>query len=1048
MREVDPALRARSHPAAVRPGEVAARLPAGLDAATGFAEADRRIVTILFADMSGFTTLSELADPEMVRTLQNELFASMRATVEEFGGYVDKFVGDAMLALFGAPMALEDAPERALAAATKLLGCTDGLKARAKLPSSQPFALHIGVNTGPVVTGNLGSGGAISYSVTGDTVNTAQRLQSLAKIGEILVGPLTYRLSRHAFAFNSMGEMVLRGRVGRVLVHRLSGPLSTPRRARGIEALGLSSPMIGRDAELARLLGCMNLALAETPQLVRVVGEAGIGKSRLVDEFIARLGDDEHFSGVVVRRAGCSPLGEQSYGVLAAILRSAYGIGAEAGEKEARQILNSALGELGLRPEVISQLIPLYLHVFGLEDTSGELPVVEPQQLKRQIFFSIRTLFEHRLATSPLLVVAEDIQSADAVSIEALHFLAERLDRKRLMLLVTQRPATGPDALDSGRISRVTLRLKPLGEENVRKLLNSMLGSQDDSAPEGMARQIIARAGGVPFFVEEIVRGLVEDGTIRRDGRSWKCGPDVAAPEIPAGIQALLLSRFDRLPVSVRRTAQEAAVAGPFFSAALLHELSGEPEQLEAALNLLLDAEIIEEIANPNPLAPASYRFTHSLLQEVIYQNILNQRRSEMHGKTGSALERLCGQSPAQLSDLMMLGHHFSLSGEKAKGARYLTAAGDRARSSFAIDDALRCYQSSLAALDGLDELDADKRALKERIGDLCGPSGRRDLAHEHYEAVLEALKQAGDTVGMVRIMRKIGRLLSDAGKRAAAEQQYCEALDLALTVDAPIERALLLQERGRMACRIGDLSSAVKWADEALAQAAIAGAADETPDLAEAARAVAEALNTKGVALARMGSSAKAIRAVEKSLEVAIKNGLLKSACRGYTNLGVLYTSVDPAHAIEICDEGLKLARRIGDLGLQARLLANFAVATCTFTDRCADEGIPAAREAADLDRALDQREHLAVPLTVLGQVHQCRGEADLAARYYGEALDVALESGEPQLLFPCYDGLATLNLDLDRLPEAERYFALAQGVCAKHGVDPDSLVVLPFLD
>ena len=1029
--------------------DVAARMPVVSErAADDLADADRRIVTVLFADMSGFTTLSEYSDPEMIRSLQNELFACMRGAVEEFGGYVDKFVGDAMLALFGAPVALEDAPERALGAAMKLLRCADGLEARVRLSRKEPLALHIGVNTGPVVTGNLGSGGAVSYSVTGDTVNTAQRLQSLAASGEILVGPLTYRLSRHAFAFESLGELVLRGRVGRVLVHRLTGPLAAPRAARGIEALGLSSPMIGRDVELARLLGCMDLALSDTPQLVRVVGEAGIGKSRLVEEFIARLRDEERFADLAVRRVACSPLGEQSYGVLAAILRSAYGIGADAGEQETREILVAALAELGLSSDDIGRLLPLYLYVFGLDDRSGELPVVEPQQLKRQIFFSIRTLFEHRLAAGPLLVVVEDIHRADAVSVEALHFLADRLDRKRLMLLVTQRPAAETDALDTGHISRVTLRLKPLDEESVRRFLDSMLGAQDSGASQGLARHIFARAGGVPFFVEEIVRGLVENGTIRRDGQSWTCSRDAAAVEIPAGIQAMLLSRFDRLPARVRRLAQDAAVVGPQFPIALLRRLTGEPEQLEAGLDLLLDTEIIEEVANANPLAPASYRFTHSLLQEVIYQNILNQRRVEMHGRTGAVLESLRGTSPAQLSDLTTLGHHFSLSLEKAKGARYLMAAGDRARSSFANDDALRYYQSGLSALESIDGHDTEKLVLRERIADLCGPSGRRDLAHEHYEAVLQALKEAGDTVGVVRIMRKIGCLLCDAGKRVAAERQYREALELAQTVDAPIERALLLQERGRMACRIGDHASAVKWADEALAQAAIARARDRGEDSTEVARAVAESLNTKGVALARLGTSREAIRAVEKSIEVATENGLLKTACRGYTNLGVLYASVDPARAAEICDEGLKLARRIGDLGLQARMLANFAVATCTFTDRCAEEGIPAAREAADLDRALDQREHLAVPLTVLGQVHQCRGETDLAARYYGEALDVALESGEPQLLFPCYDGLATLNLDLDRLPEAERYFALAQDVCARHGVDPESLVVLPFLD
>ncbi|GAB9080541.1 hypothetical protein BDS110ZK14_12350 [Bradyrhizobium diazoefficiens] len=189
-------------------------------------------------------------------------------------------------------------------------------------------------------------------------------------------------------------------------------------------------------------------------------------------------------------------------------------------------------------------------------------------------------------------------------------------------------------------------------------------------------------------------------------------------------------------------------------------------------------------------------------------------------------------------------------------------------------------------------------------------------------------------------------------------------------------------------------------------------------------------------------------MREVEQSVAAAETAGLLNVACRGYTNLGVLYTIIDPAKAVEVCRRGLDVARRIGDLGFQARLLANFAVACCTFTDRCTEEGVPAAEKAIEIDRALDQREHLAVPLIVLGQIHQCHFRPDLAALCYNEAIEVANETGEPQQLFPCYDGLATLSLDRGDMPEADRYFALAHDVCARHGLDPAGLIVLPFLD
>ena len=246
----------------------------------------------------------------------------------------------------------------------------------------------------------------------------------------------------------------------------------------------------------------------------------------------------------------------------------------------------------------------------------------------------------------------------------------------------------------------------------------------------------------------------------------------------------------------------------------------------------------------------------------------------------------------------------------------------------------------------------------------------------------------------------------------------------------------------------MGDHAGAVKWADKAIGYAE-AYSTDSSQEIGlEAARAVAEALNTKGVALARLGHNVEAVREVERSVAVAEAAGLQSVVCRAYTNLSVLYAMVDPARAIAVCRSGLEVSTRIGDLGFQARLYTNLAVACCMFTDRCGEEGVPAAEKAIAIDRALDQREHLAVPLTVLAQIYQCHDAPDLALRYYHEALEVARETGEPQLLFPCYDGLATLGLDRDDMEEAERYFGLARELCDLHGLDAGTLIVLPFLD
>lgn len=1010
------------------------------------ADADRRTVTILFADLSGFTALSEQLDPEVVQALQTELFSELTAAVESFGGFVDKFIGDALLALFGAPVAHEDDPERALRAALDMLVRTARLS-KGSASASPRMMLHIGINTGPVVAGGLGVGTAKSYSVTGDTVNTAQRLQSLAAPGEVLVGPLTYRLTRHAFSYESLGDVALRGKAGSVLVHRLGGPLASPRAARGLEVLGLSAPLIGRDVELQRMLASLDQACSGAAQLLRLVGEAGIGKSRLVNEFITRIGCEERFRNVTVRQAACSSLGEQPYGAIGAVMRSAAGITRSDAPDEMRAKLAALLAELGIAGDEAERLLPLLDHVLGLGDPNAILQHVEPEQLRRQILHAVCTIIERRLALSPLLIVVEDLHWADAVSLEALRFVMNRLERSRLMLVVTHRPALENDQLGSSRFSHTALRMSPLADTDGRRLLAALFGEDWASSSGALPARILDRAGGNPLFIEEIVRGLIELGALMRDGQKWQIVTAEAAASIPDTIQAMLLARVDRLQQEVRRIAQEAAVIGPRFDATLLEAVTADPTRLEAGLDLLCDAEIIEKVAGAGSLSSHCYRFTQTLLQDVIYQNLLMQRRTEMHGQIAAAFEACCGENPERLEDLTVLGHHFSLSAARERGAHYLREAGDRARMIYANDDALRFYEQALAALAAAEQTPL-KLQLGERIADLCGPTGRRELAREHYKTVLRAYRENDDRVAAARVLRKIGRLLWNAGKRDKAEARYAEATGLLDGANAPVEQAHLLQERGRLAFRTGDHARAASWADEALACARAVTGEVASEVGRDAALATAEALNTKGVALARLGRTREAVREVERSIEVAEAADLPAAACRGYTNLSVLYTTINPAQAMEVCRRGLETSQRIGDLGFQARLLTNLAVACCTFTDRGQTEGVPAAEKAVEIDRALDQREHLPVPLIVLGQIHQCQGQPEIAARHYDEALELARETGEPQLLFPCYDGLATLNLDLDNLAEADRYFSLAQDVCARHGLDPEALVILPFLD
>jgi len=1016
----------------------------------GAEEADRRLVTVLFADLAGFTALSERLDPEEIRGFQNDLFEELSSAIQHYEGFVEKFVGDAVMAVFGAPVAHEDDPQRALRAALEMHQRITALDERWARRLGRSLALHIGVNTGPVVAGTLGSLSGGAYAVTGDTVNTAARLQSAAQPGETLVSAATYELTEHVFVFEPRGEVAMKGKSGPVEAHRLMGLRAAPGSARGLEALGLVAPMVGRADELAQMLAAFDRTLRNRAQVISLVGEAGVGKSRLVREFLAALEQRGQLGTTTIRRAACSSLGEPPYSVFATFFREGYGVAPDDPLERARDKLGTALVALGAGQDEPASIAPLIGYVLGIESGEG-FRHVEPEQLKRQIFLAIRRLVERRLTQGPLVLIVDDLHWADAASVELLQFMVDRLADQPLMLVAASRPSFDMRAFATGRATHTTLRLTPLSEDDSEALLAAFFGDAPGRLPERLRHLMVSRAGGHPLFLEEIVRSLLATGALTRAGDGWTYTADAANVEVPPTIHGLLLARLDRLPADARRLLQEAAVIGPEFDAAVLREVASEPAAVDPCLDVLQEEELVEEVSRAG--GGRAYRFTHALMHEVGYQSLLVRRRSELHGRVGHALEATVIDRATRLEDVEALGHHFSLSAEKLKGARYLLAAGDWARRIYANSDAIRHYERALGALRDSEEGQAEAWAVHERLGDLLAPMGRRDDALAHYETVLEAYRAAGNRPAQARVHRKIGGLAWDAGDRSHALARLEAGLALLEgETTEHIELAHLYQEMGRYAFRGGDNRRAIEWAERAMGQAQRLAPAAEGSGDAEARTAVALALsnayNTLGVARARTGSLDEAVTHIEHSVAVAETHELLQAACRGYTNLGVLYSTLDPRRAIDTCLKGLDMARKIGDLGLQSRLSTNLAVAYCALTDRCEEEGLAAAQVALDLDRQLGQLDHLAVPLIVLGQIHQCHGDAERALGYYREALPLVEGIGEPQLLFPCYDGLATTYLDMGDPVRAEQFMLKAQKVCELAGIEPDTLVVLPFLE
>jgi adenylate cyclase len=1010
--------------------------------ASASGEADRRAVTVLFADLSGFTTLSERLDPEDVRAFQNALFETLSAAIARYDGFVEKFVGDAVLAVFGAPIAHEDDPARACAAALDMLERGAALSRDWAARLGQPVTLHIGIHTGPVVAGSLGggSGAGAAYAVTGDAVNTTARLLARAAPGTILVSEATCALAQHRFAFESAGQVTLRGKAEPIAVRRLVGALAEPGSARGLAGLGLAAPFVGRKDELDQLLAAFERMERGQAQVVSLVGEAGTGKSRLIAELLARLDADGRLARIALRRAACASLGEPTYGVFGTLFRGAYQVEPKDSLEVARQKLVAGLRALGAPDDEAAMIAPVLSYVLGVE--AAMHPDVEPEQLRRQIALAGRALIERRLDKEPLFILVEDLHWADTASVDLLRQVVDQLANRPLMVLLSHRPDTRPPL--AVRAAQSVIRLTPLSRDQTRELVAGLFAAPVGGQLEKLQDFVATRAGGNPFFVEEIVRSLVGKGVLSRQGDRWTCAEASEALDVPATLQGLMLSRVDRLPAEARRLLQEAAVLGPVFDEALLRTVATAPAAFDQALDPLVESDLIQAAGQLHERG--RYRFTHALVHDVVYQNLLLTRRTELHERVGRALERAAGPHPERLSDLEALGHHWSLSADRPRGARYLVAAGDWARGVYANDDAIRHYQRALQTLAGTADGEADARAARERLADLLGLTGRRTEALTHYDTLREQM--AADHVAAARMLRKIGALHWDAGDRDRAAVCFTDGLARLGDDGDPIERAHLFQEMGRLAFRAGDNAAAIGWAERALAEATQENdAATEPERLREAAIMRVQAYNTLGVALARTGRLTEAVEQIERSIGLAEERELLQAACRGYTNLGVLYSSLDPRRSIETCLRGLETAKKVGDLGFQSRLYANLAVAYCALTDRCEAEGIEAAQNAIDLDRRLGLLDHLAVPLIVLGQIHQCHGEHPQAFAMYEEALALAEQVGEPQLLFPCYDGLATLYLDVGNQRLAETYLAKAQGVCERAGVEPDALMVLPFL-
>ncbi len=697
---------------------------AALGAAAPPSREVRKTVTIVFSDVTGSTALGERLDPETLRRVLSRYFDAMRAVIERHGGTVEKFIGDAVMAVFGIPVLHEDDALRAVRAAWEMRDALGALNDELERERGVTIAVRTGVNTGEVVAGDSSSEQTL---VTGDAVNTAARLEQAAGPGEILLGDVTWRLVRDAVEVERVEPLDLKGKAEPVPAHRL---VDVTLEAAG-HARHLDSPMVGRDRELALIRESFDRTVSEREcHLFTLLGPAGVGKSRLVEEFLRTV-----VSGAVVLRGRCLPYGEGiTFFPVADVVRQAVGEGdVDAGVR--RLVEDSSRA-----PMVVQRLAAL----LGTDSR----PVVA-----EETFWAVRTLFEGIAHRNPLVVVFDDIHWGEPTFLDLVDHVADWTRDAPVLVLCVARP----ELLDhrpmwgGGKMNASSILLEPLSERQAAALIENLLGSAG-LAPAVRAK-VTEAAEGNPLFVEEMLEMLIDEGLLVRGSEGWlpPDGVDLGAVAVPPTIQALLAARLDRLDGTQRSVIERASVVGKEFWRGAVEEMSPEPERMAVPANLM--TLVRKELIRPGRSTLAgddAFRFRHLLIRDAAYESMPKEHRADLHERFAAWLERVSGDRVADYDEI--LGYHLE------QAVRYRREIGP---------------------------LDRSSSPLGERAGARLAAAGYRALDRGDSPAAANLLNRATrmlepGTPGRLRILPDAAEALEHSGDftgtRVAVDQGLAEA--------------------------------------------------------------------------------------------------------------------------------------------------------------------------------------------------------------------------------------------------------------------------------
>jgi class 3 adenylate cyclase/pimeloyl-ACP methyl ester carboxylesterase len=720
-------------------------------------EAERRQLTVMFVDMVGSTALSRRLDPEELSALIRAYQNAVAGEVARFEGHAAKLMGDGVLCYFGWPKAHEDAAEQAVRAGLAVAQAVDGLQA----PDGGYLAARVGIATGLVVVGDLvGEGAAQERAVAGETPNLAARLQAAAQPGEVLIAAGTRKLLGNLFVFNDRGDLMMKGYDGPVHAYGVLAADALGSRFGALHGTALTL-LVGREPELTVLLDCWSQTMRGKGQLVLLGGEPGIGKSRLIEALRSRLAHLPH----ACIEYQCSPLHAQSaLHPFASELERAAGFHREDDVATRRSALEAVLVR---RFNNASSTFPILSNLLGLPGDGRLSPDLTPQQVKAKTLAAFAAQVEGLAARQPVLLVFEDAHWADPTSLELLAAMIDTAVRLPILVLVSHRPEFGPRWIDRQHLA--SIMLDRLNRREALALIEKVAGA--GRLPPAAVERVVARAEGVPLFIEELVRAMLEAKLPRNMGADQPSVKPTALDAIPSTLQDLLAARLDHLGPA-KQVLQVAAVIGREFSRSLVAMVSQLADgQLDESLNRAAESGLV---IREEPSQSVVYRFRHALIQEAAYASMLKSRRRALHA-------RIAGMAEASTRELRemkpeWLARHFFEAGEAGRAASLWLEAGRRAKGAFATSEAtahlLSCLEATSGAEVGVAELPPEFRRTRAEalvmLGDLASLSEDLVAADDHYRRAIEEAPPEADLRRRIENKRHHRRTISRGGARIA----------------------------------------------------------------------------------------------------------------------------------------------------------------------------------------------------------------------------------------------------------------------------------------